>query len=472
MEEKLYDTSEQKERIIVVGVATSENDDTDKSLDELIELGQTAGVETVAKVIQNREKVHPGTYIGKGKIEEVRELVIKHKADTVVCDDELSPAQLRNLESELMMKVMDRTMVILDIFAKRAVTSEGKIQVEAAQLKYSLARLVGLRSSLSRVGGNMAGSIGTRGPGEKKLELDRRLIKDRIVQLGRELEDIESHRSLARTQRMRSSVPVAAIVGYTNAGKSTLLNKLTQAGVLFVLLLALFVVTTGLCRLSSWLHHDTPGKYAVLVGTAAMPNCGFIGLPLCSALLGTARGTVFAGMAMASYNVWFFTYVVCLFRPGEKIRLKTFITPTNIATVAMLVLLATGWRLPAPVQQFCSAVGGCTTPLALMIVGVLLADSDIRALLHTGFLYRVTLLRGILFPLLFMLLLWLLPLDNVLRTGLSIIACCPAGSLAAVLAKQTGTEATLASQAVAHSTVCMLVTVPAMLLLTGVMFPM
>ena len=138
----------------------------------------------------------------------------------------------------------------------------------------------------------------------------------------------------------------------------------------------------------------------------------------------------------------------------------------------MLVLLATGWHLPAPVQQFCSAVGGCTTPLALMIVGVLLADSDIRALLHTGFLYRVTLLRGILFPLLFMLLLWLLPLDNVLRTGLSIIACCPAGSLAAVLAKQTGTEATLASQAVAHSTVCMLVTVPAMLLLTGAMFPM
>lgn len=268
---------------------------------------------------------------------------------------------------------------------------------------------------------------------------------------------------------MRLLLPCTMLAGAAVDGEPELL---TQAGVLFVLLLALFVVTTGLCRLSSWLHHDTPGKYAVLVGTAAMPNCGFIGLPLCSALLGTARGTVFAGMAMASYNVWFFTYVVCLFRPGEKIRLKTFITPTNIATVAMLVLLATGWRLPAPVQQFCSAVGGCTTPLALMIVGVLLADSDIRALLHTGFLYRVTLLRGILFPLLFMLLLWLLPLDNVLRTGLSIIACCPAGSLAAVLAKQTGTEATLASQAVAHSTVCMLVTVPAMLLLTGAMFPM
>lgn len=198
---------------------------------------------------------------------------------------------------------------------------------------------------------------------------------------------------------MKLLLPCTMLAGAAVDGEPELL---TQAGVLFVLLLALFVATTGLCRLSSWLHHDTPGKYAVLVGTAAMPNCGFIGLPLCSALLGTARGTVFAGMAMASYNVWFFTYVVCLFRPGEKIRLKTFITPTNIATVAMLVLLATGWRLPAPVQQFCSAVGGCTTPLALMIVGVLLADSDIRALLHTGFLYRVTLLRGVVFPLLFM----------------------------------------------------------------------
>ena len=176
---------------------------------------------------------------------------------------------------------------------------------------------------------------------------------------------------------MKLLLPCTMLAGAAVEGEPELL---TQAGILFVLLLLLFVATTALCRVSSWLHHDTPGKYAVLVGTAAMPNCGFIGLPLCSALLGAARGTVFAGMAMASYNVWFFTYVVCLFRPGEKIRLKTFITPTNIATVAMLVLLATGWRLPAPVQQFCSAVGGCTTPLALMIVGVLLADSDIRAL--------------------------------------------------------------------------------------------
>lgn len=245
-----------------------------------------------------------------------------------------------------------------------------------------------------------------------------------------------------------------------------------QAGVLFVLMLALFVVTTGICRVISRLRHDTPGQAAVLVGTAAMPNCGFIGLPLCAALLGSARGTVFATVAMAAYNVWFFTYVISLFRPGEKLELKNFITPANLATVAMLVLLVTGWRLPGPVQSFCSAVGSCTTPLALMIVGVLLAESDIAALLRKGFLYRVTTLRGIVFPLLFMLVLWFLPLDNVLRTGLAVIASCPAGSLAAVAAKQTCTEETLASQAVAQSTVFMLVTVSAMLMLTGALFPL
>ena len=178
-----------------------------------------------------------------------------------------------------------------------------------------------------------------------------------------------------------------------------------QAGVLFVLLLALFIATTGICRLVSRVRRDTPGEAAVLVGTAAMPNCGFIGLPLCAALLGSARGTVFATVAMAAYNVWFFTYVVTLFRPGEKLHWKTFVTPANIATVAMLVLLATGWRLPGPVQTFCSTVGGCTTPMALMIVGVMLAGSDLRALLRKGFLYRVTVLRGVVFPLLFLLVL-------------------------------------------------------------------
>ena len=180
------------------------------------------------KVIQNRERIHPGTYLGKGKIEEIRERVFELGATGVVCDDELSPAQMRNLEDALQIKVMDRTMVILDIFAARATTREGKIQVELAQLKYRSARLVGLRSSLSRLGGG----IGTRGPGEKKLEIDRRLIHDRISVLKSDLEDVKRHREVARQQRDKNHMPVAAIVGYTNAGKSTLLNRLTDAGIL------------------------------------------------------------------------------------------------------------------------------------------------------------------------------------------------------------------------------------------------
>ena len=198
------------------------------SLDELEELVKTAGAVTVDKVIQNRERIHPGTYLGKGKIDEIRERVFELGATGVVCDDELSPAQMRNLEDALQIKVMDRTMVILDIFAARATTREGKIQVELAQLKYRSARLVGLRSSLSRLGGG----IGTRGPGEKKLEIDRRLIHDRISVLKSDLEDVKRHREVARQQRDKNHMPVAAIVGYTNAGKSTLLNRLTDAGIL------------------------------------------------------------------------------------------------------------------------------------------------------------------------------------------------------------------------------------------------
>ena len=182
----------------------------------------------MAKVIQNRERVHPGTYLGKGKIEEVREMALELGATGIVCDDELSPVQMRNLEDALGMKVMDRTMVILDIFADRATTREGKIQVELAQLKYRAVRLVGLRNSLSRLGGG----IGTRGPGETKLEVDRRRIHDRIGQLKAELADVKRHREVARQQRSRNHVVVAAIVGYTNAGKSTLLNHLTDAGIL------------------------------------------------------------------------------------------------------------------------------------------------------------------------------------------------------------------------------------------------
>ena len=182
----------------------------------------------MAKVIQNRESVHPGTYLGKGKIEEVKALVLETGATGVICDDELSPAQLKNLEEALELKVMDRTMVILDIFASRAHTREGKIQVELAQLRYRAARLVGMRASLSRLGGG----IGTRGPGEKKLEVDRRLIHQRIGQLKGELEDVKRHREVTRQQRERNHAVTAAIVGYTNAGKSTLLNRLTGAGIL------------------------------------------------------------------------------------------------------------------------------------------------------------------------------------------------------------------------------------------------
>lgn len=225
---ELYEIKEEVERVILVAVATNDGDDTEESLDELEELVKTAGAVTVGKVIQNRENMHPGTYIGKGKIQEVAELVQALDATGVICDDELSPAQLKNLEDALQAKVMDRTMIILDIFAQRASTREGKIQVELAQLKYRSTRLIGMRNSLSRLGGG----IGTRGPGEKKLEVDRRLIKDRITQLNHELSEVKKNREVARNLRSKNPIPVVAIVGYTNAGKSTLLNQLTNAGVL------------------------------------------------------------------------------------------------------------------------------------------------------------------------------------------------------------------------------------------------
>ena len=225
---EMIELKEQEERVILVAVSTDDNDDTVNSVQELSELVSTAGAVTVGTVIQNRENIHPGTYVGKGKIEEIREMAWEREATGIVCDDELSPAQLRNLEDALQMKVMDRTMVILDIFASRARTREGKIQVELAQLRYRAARLIGLRNSLSRLGGG----IGTRGPGEKKLEIDRRLIHDRISVLKAELEDVKRHREVQRKQREGSGTLTLAIVGYTNAGKSTLLNNLTQAGIL------------------------------------------------------------------------------------------------------------------------------------------------------------------------------------------------------------------------------------------------
>ncbi|WP_461818082.1 GTPase HflX [Faecalimonas sp.] len=225
---EMIELSKEIEKVILVGVSVEENDDTEKSLDELEELARTAGAVTVGRVIQNREQIHPATYVGKGKIDEIKELLWETEATGIICDDELSPAQLGNLQDALDTKVMDRTLIILDIFAERASTSEGKIQVELAQLKYRQSRLVGLGKSLSRLGGG----IGTRGPGEKKLEMDRRLIKGRIAQLNRELKEVKRHREVTREQRNRNHLPVVAIVGYTNAGKSTLLNKLTGASVL------------------------------------------------------------------------------------------------------------------------------------------------------------------------------------------------------------------------------------------------
>jgi GTP-binding protein HflX len=223
-----YENEQIEEKVILVGISEQDGDDAEDSLAELAELVKTAGAVVVGTLIQKRETIHPGTYVGTGKVDEIAQLLAATGATGIVCDDELSPAQMKNLESILATKVMDRTLIILDIFAARATTSEGKIQVELAQLKYRLSRLSGLGKSMSRLGGG----IGTRGPGEKKLEIDRRLINDRIAQLNRELKEVVKHRDITRAKREKNDVPVVAIVGYTNAGKSTLLNHLTDAEVL------------------------------------------------------------------------------------------------------------------------------------------------------------------------------------------------------------------------------------------------
>lgn len=223
-----YEIEEIEEKVILVGVSEQDGDDAEDSLEELAELVRTAGAAVAGTIIQKRESIHPLTYVGTGKVEEISQLLTITGATGIVCDDELSPAQIKNLETILATKVMDRTLIILDIFAARATTSEGKIQVELAQLKYRLSRLAGLGKSMSRLGGG----IGTRGPGEKKLEIDRRLINDRIAQLNRELKEVVRHREVTRAKREKNEIPVVAIVGYTNAGKSTLLNHLTDAEVL------------------------------------------------------------------------------------------------------------------------------------------------------------------------------------------------------------------------------------------------
>ena len=252
--ERTVKVKEEAEQVIMVGVSVEDGDDAMDSLDELEELLRTAGAEVAGTVLQNREMIHPGTYVGKGKVEEIRRMLAATGADGIVCDDELTSVQYRNLEDLLGVKVMDRTMVILDIFARHAKSSEGKIQVELAQLRYGLSRLTGKGQALSRQGGG----IGTRGPGEKKLEVDRRRMKSRISQLKKELRDMVEHRELTRKKRGKKELPVAAIVGYTNAGKSTLLNALTDAGILAQdQLFATLDTTTRLLEL--------PGKQQMLL---------------------------------------------------------------------------------------------------------------------------------------------------------------------------------------------------------------
>ncbi len=223
-----FETEEPRERCILVGLDLPDSAwDLDESLDELERLAESAGAEVLGRLTQARRRPDPGKYLGAGKLEELRELVSATEANLVIFDDELSPAQGRNLERALEVKIIDRTQLILDIFAQRARTKEGKLQVELAQLRYLLPRLAGIGASLSRLGGG----IGTRGPGETKLEVDRRRIRSRMADIRRELEDVMRSRAEQRRGREAALAPVCALVGYTNAGKSTLLNRLTGSEV-------------------------------------------------------------------------------------------------------------------------------------------------------------------------------------------------------------------------------------------------
>lgn len=226
----MEEIKQQEERVILFAAQKKRELEKDalESLEELEELVETAGGYVVQKILQRVDNINPGYYIGTGKVEEIKQAIEYHNATGVVSDDELSPVQMRNLAEALGVKVMDRTMVILDIFAQRARSKEGKLQVEIAQLKYQNSRLIGFGQMLSRQGGG----IGSRGPGEKKLELDKRHIRTRMEQLEKEIEEVEKHRHLIRTRRQKNNIPVVAIVGYTNAGKSTLLNQLSGSDVL------------------------------------------------------------------------------------------------------------------------------------------------------------------------------------------------------------------------------------------------
>lgn len=226
----MYDQQDtnQQDRVVIVGTDIDKEQKVEETLQELERLVETAGGETVGRIIQRRESPDPATYIGKGKLEELKALRTETQATTVIFDDQLSPAQQRNLENALEVKVLDRTALILDIFAQRARSHEGQLQVELAQMRYVLPRLGGKGLVLSRLGGG----IGTRGPGETKLEVDRRRIRSKIHDIEEEIKNVCAQRAVHRSRREQSGLPCIAIVGYTNAGKSTLLNRLTDAGVL------------------------------------------------------------------------------------------------------------------------------------------------------------------------------------------------------------------------------------------------
>ncbi|MBO4907948.1 MAG: GTPase HflX [Lachnospiraceae bacterium] len=252
----LYENKNDIEYVVLVAVETDSetSDNVEASLDELEELAETAGAVVVGRIIQKIPSVNPSSYIGKGKIEELAYKILETGATGIITDDELTPAQMNNLAKALDIKVMDRTMIILDIFASHARTAEGKLQVELAQLQYRLSRLVGKGTSMSRLGGG----IGTRGPGEKKLEQDRRVIRNRVAQLKRELDDVVKHRELTRKSRASGDYPVFAIVGYTNVGKSTLLNALTGANILAEN--KLFATLDTTTRIYEYSRNDVAGQ--------------------------------------------------------------------------------------------------------------------------------------------------------------------------------------------------------------------
>ncbi|MCD7745088.1 MAG: AEC family transporter [Lachnospiraceae bacterium] len=251
-----------------------------------------------------------------------------------------------------------------------------------------------------------------------------------------------------------------------DAGQGTVLLMLEG----FLLLEALYLISTAICLAVARARHLTAGEKAVFIGVTVLPNSAFVGIPLVTGILGDSVGMVYVASGMIAYNLFFFTYVARLFQPGSKIDFKSFLTPANLTTAVMVLMLLTGLRFPSPLQSFFDAMGGCTTPLALLIVGVMLAGSDLLALVKRPFLYLITILRNLLFPLAFLLVLWLLPLDRTMCMGVCILAACPAGSLTAVLARQHEMEGELAGQAVAQSTLAMIVTVPLLLGIASALF--